>query len=769
MGQASGVAVTEQPFTDARTRNVLNNVAFLGTYQPRECGIATFTSDLLHAIAAETPSARLVAVAMNDAPDGYDYPPEVGFQVTERRLADYFKAAEYLNANDFDAVCVQHEFGIFGGPDGEYLLDLLGELRMPRIVTLHTILREPSETQRSIISRLAENAERLVTMTQIGRKFLEEIYGVPRSRIAVIPHGIPDTPLLDGAFYKDKLGLAGRKVILTFGLLSPNKGIEVMIRALPEIVARHPHAVFVVLGATHPHVRRVAGEAYRLSLQGLARRLGVDGHVVFRDQFVTLPELCEYLGAADVYCTPYRNEAQVTSGTLVYAMATGNAVVSTPYWHAAEALADDRGRLVPFDDPGTLARTISGLLSDEAQRNLLRRRAYEYTRSHTWKEVARAYLELMTECCRRRQAERRRVFQAPTLRTGPVVLPEIRLDYLARLTDDVGVMQHSAYGIPDRAHGYCTDDNARALLVAVLSQRHLPQPDVADRLARTCLSFLLHAFDRDTGRFRNFMGYDRRWLERVGSEDSHGRAVWTLGETYAATTDRDIRRLTGQLFTQALPAARRLRPPRSVGYAILGVRAFLQQHPDDEEVRAVLVQLAERLFEQYRRNASADWPWFEQQLTYANALLPHALLAAGGMLERAEMKTAALQALQWLAELQVEGGRFLPIGNRGWYRRDGERARFDQQPIEAARMIPACLEAYRQTNQRQWLTEAERCFRWFLGDNCLGVPVYDEATGACYDGLRPGGLNENRGAESTLAWLSALAIMYGLRAEGALS
>ncbi|MCZ6857854.1 MAG: glycosyltransferase [Gemmatimonadetes bacterium] len=754
--------------SDPRIRDRLKLVGFIGTYVPRKCGIATFTADLLHAVAAEAPSTRVIAVASNDVPDGYDYPPEVQFEIAQQRLADYRKAAEYLNVNEYDAVCVQHEFGIYGGTEGEHLVKLLGELRMPKIATLHTLLREPTPEQRRVLCSLAEVCDRLVVMSEMGRRFLEEIYRIPSDSILVIPHGVPDTPFLDTNFYKDKFGVSGKKVILTFGLLSPNKGIEVMLRALPRIVERHPDVVYVVLGATHPHIRRTQGEAYRLRLQQLARSQGVDKHVIFRDQFVALSQLCEYLGAADVYCTPYLNVAQITSGTLSYAMATGNAIVSTPYWHAEEMLQDGRGRLVPFNDSAALATEITDLLSDEDERLAIRRRAYDFTRSHTWKEVARRYLDLFVECRDHRRVEERPAYQTRTLRTLATVLPELKFDHLKRLTDDVGILQHATYSVPNRDHGYCTDDNARALLVTSLAQRHVPAVPQLQDLSGTYLSYLLHAFNPKTGMFRNFMGYDRCWMEAAGSEDSHARAVWALGETVIGAAEDIESRLATALLHKALPAVERFESPRAVSHALLGVNAFLRISPNDEVAQRQLEKMGDRLYQRYQQNASADWPWIEDELTYSNGAIAHALLAVGESLGRSSMREAGLESLDWLVTLQTEDGRYVPIGNQGWYRRGGERARFDQQPIEAASMIPACVEAYRVTGEHRWLGEAQRCFRWFTGENHHDLPMYDETTGACCDGLSADGLNQNRGAESTLAWLYSLIFMHALQSEGTL-
>jgi glycosyltransferase involved in cell wall biosynthesis len=751
-----------------RGGDALHSIAFIGTYVPRACGIATFTADLLHAVSAEAPAARVIAIALNDVPEGYDYPAEVQFEIAQQRLGDYRRAAACLNVSAVDVVCVQHEYGIFGGTEGDHIVELIGELRMPTVATLHTVLKDPAPDQKRVLCDLARSCDRLVVMSKIGRRFLRDIYDIPADKIELIPHGVPDRPFVDASFYKSQFGLAGKKVILTFGLLSPNKGIETMVRALPPIVACHPNAVYVVLGATHPRVKEMHGESYRSALRRLAQKLAVDGHLVFRDQFVELSELCEYLGAADIYVTPYLNEAQVVSGTLSYAMATGRAIVSTPYWHATEMLADGRGRIVPFNDAEALAVEINGLLYDDVERAAVRKRAYDFSRSHVWKEVARRYLALFQQVRKERSRKSRLSFQPRTLPTDTAVLPELKFDHLERLTDDVGILQHALYNLPNRGHGYCTDDNARALLVVIAAKPYTADAQRLGELGTRYLSFLQHAFSPDTGMFRNLMGYDRHWLEERGSDDSHGRTLWALGVTAAATTDENERCVAAALLRRGLPAIERIRSPRAIAHALLGIDAYLGMFVGDSSAQQARESLANRLLEMYHAGASPEWPWLEDVLTYANGAIPCALLAAGTSLGRKDMTETALRALAWLSAVQTDEGHYVPIGNNGWYSRGGERARFDQQPIEAASMIPACVQAYHSSGERAWLTRAGMCFHWFTGDNDIGVPIYDKTSGGCCDGIEATGPNQNQGAESTLAWLYSLTEMYALQAEGIL-
>lgn len=744
---------------EGRTR-----VAIIGSYVPRRCGIATFGADLAAAISG-TGEAAVDIVAMNDRSDEYAYPDEVRFEIPQNVLDGYRNAADFLNMNLVDAVCVQHEFGLYGGPDGAHLLKLMRQLRMPIVTTLHTVLEKPSERQREIIREIADLSDRVVVMTETGRRFLEEVYAVPPARVEIIPHGIPDLPFVDPNFYKDQFGVDGKKVILTFGLLGPSKGIETMIRALPAITEAHPDAVYVVVGQTHPHVRQASGESYRRGLQRLAAELDVDRHLIFHERYVNLTELCEWLGAADVYVTPYPNKDQIVSGTLAYAMGAGKAVVSTPYWHAAEMLADGRGSLVGFNDPDDLARTIIRLLDDERERHAVRKRAYMFTRSHTWPTVGRRYVQLIERVRRERGTRPRVVFAAKTERDRSQVLPAIPLAHLDRLTDDVGILQHAKYFVPQREHGYCTDDNARALIVALKLKRHVENPSALDALIVRYLAFLEHAFNAERGAFRNFLGYDRRWLEEIGSPDCHGRGIWAAGVAAAEADDRRIKGQCVTLLRAALPYLETVPDLRAHAMGLLGLAAAQKEFDGDRAIKAVLKRVSERLLRAFDASRGDEaWPWPEDKLTYANAVLPHGLLAAGSALGRSDMIEVGEAALRWLMDVQTIDGRFVPIGNDGWYRRGGPRARFAQQPIEADTSVSACIAAYRATGDTTWIGEATRAYRWFVGYNDLGAPVCDESTGGCGDGLGPSGVNENQGAESTLAWLHALAEMHELAA-----
>jgi len=600
-------------------------------------------------------------------------------------------------------------------------------------------------------------SDRLVVMSKRGVEFLQEIYHVSPEKIDLIPHGIPDLPFVDPSFHKDLFGVEGKTVLLSFGLLSANKGIENVIAALPAILAKHPNVVYFIVGATHPHVLRHDGETYRFSLQWLAQEKGVEGQVIFYNRFVSLEELVEFIGAADIYITPYLNPSQIVSGTLAYTVGAGKAVVSTPYWHAEEMLAEERGALVPFRDPAALAEQVIDLLDNDAKRHAMRKRAYLYGREMIWPQVARRYMESF----QRARAERRHFtppgFVVKPLDRRPAELPPLKLDHLRHMTDDTGMFQHAIFTVPNYHEGYTIDDNARALTVSTLLEE-LGSEETADLMSRY-FSFVWYAFNAKTGRFRNFMSYQRNWLEENGSDDSHGRALWALGTVLGRSNTPAMQNMAGWVFEKALPAVLDTTSPRAWAFALIGINEYLQRFAGDRTITQAREVLAGRLVELYRKNRTNEWRWYEESLTYCNAALSHALLMCGQGIANHEMTEAGLESLGWLADLQradEAGGHFVPIGSNGFYQRGGERARFDQQPVEAQAMVSACLQAHRITGDKNWYKEARCAFDWFLGRNDLNLPIYDPTTGGCRDGLHPDRPNENQGAESSLAFLQAV-------------
>jgi len=735
-----------------------SRIAVVGNYLPRQCGIATFTTDLCDAISTECGAAKLFAVPVNDTESGYAYPARVRLTLAQDDLSSYEQAADFLNFTNFDLVCLQHEYGIFGGPAGSHILPLLRRLKMPVITTLHTVLREPNPDQRRVMEEIAALSDRLIVMSELSSQFLQEIFKVPGCKIDMVPHGVPDMPFLDPNFYKDRFDVEGKAVLLTFGLLSPNKGIENVIQALPHILSKHKNVVYIVAGATHPHILRREGDGYREGLQALAKEIGVESNVFFHNRFASPAEMAEFIGAADIYITPYRHEEQVVSGTLAYALGAGKAIISTPYWHAIELLDDRRGALVPFQNPEAIARKTVELLDTPAIRHAMRKRAYQYSREMVWKKVAQGYMSSFARARSDRMREPRVMFADETVEKCLDKLPALNLDHLHRLTDDTGLLQHATFAVPNYAEGYTTDDNARSLVLTILlEQLGEIEPKAIGELASRYLAFLGHALNPANGRFRNFLSYARTWSEGQGSEDCHGRAVWALGTALGRSGDQALRGAAGHLFEIAVPAVVAFTSPRAWAFALLGIDEYLNSFPGDREAQKISSVLATRLVELYHANQSPDWCWFEDVLAYSNAKLAQAVLATGRRTADHEMISAALQALNWLSETQrCEGhDHFVPIGSQGFYRKGGERARFDQQPVEAGGAVSACLEAYRITGNDRWRKEAWSAFNWFLGSNDLQIALYDPGTGGCRDGLHPERVNENQGAESTLAFLMA--------------
>jgi glycosyltransferase involved in cell wall biosynthesis len=740
-----------------RNDNSFGRIAFIGNYLPRQCGIATFTTHLCEAIAAQYPETTCAALPVNDTENGYAYPDRVRFELDEADLITYRRAADFLNVSMIDLLCLQHEYGIFGGPAGSHILGLLREVRMPVVTTLHTILSEPNRDQRRVLQEIGERSDRLVVMSERGAQFLREIYGVSERKIDVIPHGIPDVPFIDPNFYKDQLGVEGKSVLLTFGLLSPNKGIENVINALPSILKRFPNTVYVVVGSTHPKVIRENGESYRLSLQRLARAREVEQSVIFHDRFVSSEELNEFIGAADIYLTPYLSRNQIVSGNLAYTVGAGKAVISTPYWYAEELLADGRGIIVPFGDAESIATEVCNLLDNDAERHAMRKRAYLKGREMIWPTVASLYMKSFERAREERLRSPRVTFVAKTLDRSPVELPPIKIDHLERLTDATGILQHAIFDVPNYDEGYTTDDNARALIVSTLLEEVGEDCSTARSLASRFLAFLWYAYNQKIGRFRNFLSYDRCWMEEVGSEDSHGRALWGLGAVLGHAEDTGFRGLASRLFGLSLPAVLQFSSPRAWAFTLIGLDGYLREFSGDRVAQNTRKTLVEKLLGLYKQTSCSEWLWFEDRLAYSNASLPHALLVAGRQTGRQDAVEIGLETLRWLADIQrAEEGHFVPIGSNGFYSKGGEKARFDQQPIEASAMVSACLAAFRLTLDERWRDEASRAFEWFLGRNDLGISLYDPFSGGCRDGLHADRANENQGAESSLAFLLSL-------------
>jgi glycosyltransferase involved in cell wall biosynthesis len=735
----------------------LRRIAFIGNSLPRRCGIATFTTDLQQAISTSLSGLETSIVAMTDEGCAYDYPSSVAFQIKDENIEEYARAADFLNAGRFDTVCLQHEFGIFGGEAGAHILLLLSRLTMPVITTLHTVLARPTAIQRSVLNGIVEASARIVVMAEKARQLLRSVYHVPDDKIEVIAHGIPDVAFVGPDAAKARLGFGGRSVILTFGLLSPNKGIEVMIDAMPMILKRCADAVYVVLGATHPNLVRNQGEAYRESLMLRVRELGVEDHVVFLDQFVDQATLLEFISMCDVYVTPYLNEAQMTSGTLAYSFGLGRPVVSTPYWHANELLADGRGVLVPFSDAAAIGSQIAELLIDDARRQVMCHRAYAVSRTMTWERTAKRYISVFENA---RQGHLLKVIarsDTGSLEQRGAAVPDMQIGHFLSMCDDTGLFQHALYSVPDRSHGYCVDDNARALLLAC-ALNNPGEQRLSEVLTARFAAFVQHAWNPDTGRFRNFMGFNRAWLEDSGSEDSHGRTLWALGECARKDATPSRRQWATALFAKALSTAEAFRSPRAWAFTLLGLGAYCAVAPDDLHAREVRHLLADRLMSSLASVETPDWVWFEEGLAYDNARLPQALMLTGTAMQTSGYVDAGLRSLRWLMTQQTAStGHFRPIGTAGFGEQRQPPRAFDQQPLEATATIAACLTAWRTDGDAEWRAIAMRVFDWFLGSNDLSVALVDPHTGSCRDGLHPDRANENRGGESVVCYLLGLA------------
>jgi glycosyltransferase involved in cell wall biosynthesis len=735
----------------------LRRIAFIGNSLPRHCGIATFTTDLQQAISTSRSDLETSIVAMTDHGQTYDYPASVALQIKDGNIEDYVRAADFLNAGRFDTACLQHEFGIFGGEAGAHILVLLSRLTMPVVTTLHTVLAEPTAAQRAVMERIVAVSSKVVVMANKAHELLRSVYQVPEDKIEVIAHGIPDVAFVGPEAAKARLGFSGRSVILTFGLLSPNKGIEVMIDAMPSILKRCADAVYVVLGATHPNLVRDQGEAYRESLLARVRELGIEDHVVFLDQFVDQATLLEFISMCDVYVTPYLNEAQMTSGTLAYSFGLGKPVVSTPYWHARELLADGRGVLIPFGDAAATGREIAELLTDDSRRQAICKRAYAVSRSMTWERTAKRYMSVFEHAWQGHwlKAFARPDKKAPApYRPAP---PAMQIGHFLSMCDDTGLFQHAVHSVPDRSHGYCVDDNARALLLACALNNPGERP-LPEFLTARFAAFVQHAWNPDTRRFRNFMGFSRTWLEDVGSEDSHGRTLWALGECARNDSSPSRRRWAASLFSEALPAAEAFRSPRAWGFTLLGLDAYCAAIPNDVRARNSRTVFADRLMTILASVETPDWVWFEAGLAYDNARLPQALILTGLATHTSAYVDAGLRSLHWLMTQQMtSAGLFRPVGTAGFGEQRQRPRAFDQQPVEAAATIAACLTAWRADGEAEWKATARQVFAWFFGSNDLSVALVDPETGSCRDGLHPDRANENCGGESVLSYLLSLA------------
>ena len=742
-------------------------ISIISSYVPRLCGIATFTHDLTNSIKdSSTGGEYLINIgAINDDIDGYKYPSDVKFEIRENNVNDFRDAAYYLNLSDSEAISIQHEFGLYGGEAGSNILYFIERLRKPLVTTLHTILEKPTNEQVKVMEALGELSSYLIVQSKRSKQMLEKIYNISAKKIKFISHGAHDVPFLDTAYNKDKFQLAGKKVILTFGLLSPDKGLEDGINALSYVVKEHPEAMYIILGATHPNVKKYNGEAYRYSLEHLVKKLGLEKNVIFINRFVDTSELLDFIMLSDIYLSPYHIKEQIVSGTLTYAMACGKAIISTPYWHAEELLANDKGILVPFKDPEAMGKAISYLIADENKRNDLRKNAYAAGREITWPKIGKKYLEVFHTAVEEFKRTDKLLILPADDKNLPA-LPEVNFTHLKNFTDCTGIFQHATYSIPNRNEGYCTDDNARALLVAVMN-KYAQNDDSLDAQIATYLTFVHHSFNPENCLFRNFMSYDRKWLEESGSEDCNGRIIFVLGYIIKNTISNSMLRLVKSLFDQSIKHMTAFKSPRAMAYISMGCIAYLHKFAGAIDIKKINKTLCDKLLDFYTRASTPDWRWFEEYLTYDNARLSQALLSSGKFTNNASYTEAGLESLNWLYEslYDTEKNCLSIVGNSEWFHKGGIKSKYDQQPIEIPAMIDACYLAYSITGDNAWIDRLGIAFSWFLGNNDRQEPLCDLTTGACFDGLNSAMINQNQGAESTISWLHSLLRMMGIRQD----
>jgi glycosyltransferase involved in cell wall biosynthesis len=729
------------------------NVALIGNYVPRKCGLATFTTDMATWVRSSlSPDSDVFVVAMNDRPEGYDYPPMVRFEVEASNPRDYPRAADYVNMSDVDVVSLQHEFGIFGGAKGIYVADMLRDLRKPVITTAHTVLPDPEPDRLEAMKEVCELSDAIVVMSRKSTDFLDEYYGCPREKVHLIHHGVPDMPFAESEGYKPRWGLQGKTVLLTFGLLHPRKGIEHVIRAMPAIVESFPEAVYVVLGATHPPYKRREGEKYRFYLKGLARELGVEDSVLFYDRFVSLEELTSMLAACDIYVTPYLDMNQIVSGTLAYAMGLGKPIISTPYYYAVELLAEERGIVVPVEDSSAMFRAATGLLADPESMLRMREKVYAFGRRMTWPNVSREYVELFEHVLAGRRAMPAAVARRQEISLRD--LPRPRLDHLVRMTDDVGIIRSAQFDIPDRSSGYRTEDNALALAAVVLDYVQTEDP-VSMGLARTYLSFIRYMQSED-GNFESHLDYNKVFSAGPGGQDCTGKVLAGLGLTVALSSDEPIVSFAKLMFDDALKDIS-LTYIRSMAYAICGCYHYLTRFPGASLPAAALARFASGLVQAYDSASEPGWEWFEDSLTYANGLMPRALLLAYRETREERYREVALASLDFLTRTCLtDEGYFNLVGDAGWYEKGGQRAVFNQLPVEATSLADAYIDAYVVEREDKYLGLARAAFEWFLGRNALNTPLYDFASFCCADSLMLHGPSLDKSAEATTQWLLAL-------------
>ncbi|MHC8949787.1 glycosyltransferase family 4 protein [Sphingobacterium hungaricum] len=732
-------------------------IAYISTYLPRQCGIATFTNDLYSHIdkKVDYKQHEQHVFALTDEDGQYDYPEQVKMQINVQNHDSYLKVADYINNNDYDICILQHEYGIFGGNSGVFILSLIHNLNIPLVSILHTILEKPSADEKAILIAIAQRSSKLIVMNSDASSILEAVYHIPKSKLTYIPHGVPTFPKTQ-LEAKKIIGYEDKKIILTFGFIGRSKGIEVAIKALPEVVKNFPDVVYLVVGKTHPNILKSVGEEYRESLVQLIADLGVQEHVKFVNEFLDDDKLSSYLSACDVYITPYISEAQITSGTLSFAIGAGAAVLSTPYLHAKDLLANGRGILFPFNDSEVLAKELNGLFADPAKLSAYRKKSHDFGRHLSWSNLVDAYIDLFKKTTASQYNG-----HANKDMIGLEDLPKFDLSHIKRLTNNVGIIQHATYSIPNYKEGYCLDDNARALLLVLASYKDFRDEDSIN-LISTYLSYMNYV-QLDDGRFRNFLSFDNRFLDQEGSDDSFGRAIWSLGYLFKRAPYISYYQIGKEMFFKAIPQFSKLTSIRAIAYTILGITHYLEHQPNDERMLQELRQLIDFMLREYKAHQSESWQWYERIVSYDNAILPLAMLRSYTYLKDEELKDVGLKTLDFLDEILFTNGYLSAIGNQGWYSEGKKAAKFGQQPIEVTSVVSLYNEVYKLTGKVEYLEKCVHAFQWFSGANDLKLTLFDSETKGCCDGLETHGINRNQGAESTVCfWLSHIVVHEAL-------
>lgn len=718
-----------------------NFVIHVSSYPPRACGIATFTKDITSALDAKfNPAVKSRIVALNDNPTAiYNYTDKVTGEINSNEIAKYVELAREINHNpDVKVVNLQHEFGLYGGNWGDYIIPFLQVIEKPVVTTFHTAVPDPEDDLKTIVQTIVDKSRAVIVMNALSKDILKNDYQINEQKIRLVPHGIPQTAFEPSDKYKTELGLEGKTVLTTFGLLSPNKGIQYAIRALPEVIKKFPNIIYVVVGATHPNIVREKGEVYRNSLVAEVQKLGLENHVKFYNKYLDLDELTKYLKATDVYISPATDEGQSVSGTLSYAMGFGRPVVATASSYAQFLVTPQTGVLVPVKNPSALTKALTELLADDKKIKWMSKEAYEHTRPMTWPNVATSYFNLYQEFA--------------DLEAEDDKLPEMKLDHLRRMTDSFGIFHFAKYSKPEKRYGYSLDDNARALVVVAKAYQTQPDPEL-EKLMNVYLSFIKFT-QRPNGKFANIVTY-QKVKDATADEDVQGRAVWALG--YVARAENlpeEIRSKAEKILLKTINFLPKLTSPRAIAFAMTGLYFYLKENSKPSLLKT-FNKMADAQVAQYQEFASEDWHWFEDQLTYSNSKLAESLFYAYDLTKNATYLDVAKKTLKFLKQITFEKDHYMPIGQNGWYFRNKKRAYFDQQPEETSTMVETKVVAYKTTGDKQYLKDALRVFNWFLGKNHLGQMVYDEATGGCYDGVGQYAINLNQGAESTISYLLA--------------